>query len=291
MTKCTKYENIQLLARQNDQIKDTIQEIAQGHTNPGSVLSRPVRVLLYTIIQIVRDIEDFDVMKARELLRNAVQEEIDPPALNTTESVDYEVELPLVDPPYLPQVPNDVYTLVLDLDETLVHYYEDGSEGKFHIRPGCHEFLEEAAKYYEVVIFTAGLQEYADWVLDQLDTEGHITHRLYRQHGLPTGNYYTKDLSRTGRDLSKMIIVDNMAENFRLQPDNGILIRTWIDDMSDNALLELLPLLKGIQYLEIAIKKGRDVRKALKSFRDQMMRAIARGISNPHLNLHLEDDL
>jgi TFIIF-interacting CTD phosphatases, including NLI-interacting factor len=52
-------------------------------------------------------------------------------------------------------------------------------------------------------------------------------------------------LSKIGRDLANVIIVDNVAENFQLQPDNGILIRSWFDDPNDNALLELLPLLKG----------------------------------------------
>ena len=57
----------------------------------------------------------------------------------------YEV-LPPVDPPYLPEAKNkEAYTLVLDLDETLVHYYEDRGEGKFRIRPGCDKFLTEMA--------------------------------------------------------------------------------------------------------------------------------------------------
>ena len=54
-----------------------------------------------------------------------------------------------------------------------------------------------------------------------------------------------QDLSRLGRDLAKMIIVDNLAENFKLQPDNGIFIKAWYDDPEDTALLELSPLLKG----------------------------------------------
>jgi hypothetical protein len=32
--------------------------------------------------------------------------------------------LPLVEAPYLPPIKDKVYTLVLDLDETLVHYFE-----------------------------------------------------------------------------------------------------------------------------------------------------------------------
>ncbi|CAG9320127.1 unnamed protein product [Blepharisma stoltei] len=283
--KCSKYENINVLLSQNELIKGKIQDVAKEHTNPGAMTSRTARFLLYTTIQIVKDIESFEVLGARELLRTVINEYYEPPALNTTESIDSDIEIPLAEAPYLPETEEDIYTLVLDLDETLIHYYEDGDEGGFLIRPGCQEFLEEVSKLYEVIVFTAGLQEYADWVLDQIDPHRFISYRLYRQHGLPTGNFYTKDLSRLGRNIERVIIVDNMAENFRMQPDNGILIRTFIDDMTDNALLELLPLLK-----EIALKKGRDVRKALKSFRDQMMRAIARGDSSPHLNLHLEDD-
>ena len=58
------------------------------------------------------------------------------------------------------------------------------------------------------------------------------------------------------------MIVDNVAENFQLQPDNGIFIRTWLDDPSDNALEELAPLLK-----EIVVKGISDVREALRIFR------------------------
>ena len=116
---------------------------------------------------------------------------------------------------------------------------------------------------YEVVIFTAAMQnvsikirfvkvnhfisiQYADWVLDRIDTTKCIQHRLYRQHATYKGPGFVKDLSNLGRDLSKTIIVDNLAENFALQPDNGIFIKTWLNDQNDTALSELSPLLKEI---------------------------------------------
>ncbi len=209
--------------------------------------------------------------------------------------------LPLVECPYLktPIVADREYTLVLDLDETLVHYFEIGTEGHFLVRPGCDTFLKEMAELYEVVIFTAAMQDvslleltcvqYADWVLDQIDKDKHITYRFYRQHALPYGPVFVKDLSRLGRDLSKMIIVDNVAENFQLQPDNGIFIKSWFDDMSDTALGELSPLLKGksprADPAEIVNKKVPDVREALRKFRDQMLEQISKGITNPQLSL------
>ena len=68
----------------------------------------------------------------------------------------------------------------MDLDETLVHYFETGTEGRFLVRPGADTFLREMSEIYEVVIFTAAMQDYADWVLDQIDKNKYITHRLYR---------------------------------------------------------------------------------------------------------------
>ena len=113
------------------------------------------------------------------------------------------------------------------------------------VRPGVEPFLKELNEYYELVVFTAGLKEYADWALNEIDPANYITHRLYRQHTIIRNNSYIKDLSRIGRDLSRIIIIDNIADNFQLQPDNGILIRSWIDDSNDTALEELSPLLKG----------------------------------------------
>lgn len=80
--------------------------------------------------------------------------------------------LPKVKAPFLPaQRPehDGRYTLVLDLDETLIHFVDlqsQGQESFFRIRPYCMQFLQELSKLYEVVIFTAGMQEYADWVLN-----------------------------------------------------------------------------------------------------------------------------
>ncbi len=53
-------------------------------------------------------------------------------------------------------------------------------------------------------------------------------------------------MKKIGRDLSKVIIVDNVSDNFRLQPDNGICIKSWFTDPRDTALRDLIPLLKEL---------------------------------------------
>lgn len=68
--------------------------------------------------------------------------------------------------------------------------------------------------YYEIVVFTAAMPDYADWVLNSIDINHSITHRLYRHHTISQGKVHIKDLERIGRDLAKVIIIDNVAENF-----------------------------------------------------------------------------
>lgn len=71
---------------------------------------------------------------------------------------------------------------MLDLDETLIHFKEVDNSQTFLVRPYCHEFLREMSKHYEIVIFTASVKQYADTILDIIDKESSISHRLYRQH-------------------------------------------------------------------------------------------------------------
>lgn len=218
-----------------DPIEDMMHKIVRSKGLVEEVLPMVTGPVKAVVIEILAEISEITVPKAKGLLGDVL-------ALGTlldeqsTSSADPEALLP----------PTSArYTLVLDLDETLVHYVEVGDEAEVLVRPYCYEFLAEMSKHYELVVFTAGLQDYADWVLDQLDTEHYIKHRLYRHHTVQEGNVYLKDLSRTGRDLARTIIVDNVAENFKLQPENGIFIKSWFDDMHDDALQQLTPLLRS----------------------------------------------
>ncbi|CAD8069474.1 unnamed protein product [Paramecium primaurelia] len=185
--------------------------------------------------------------------------------------------------PILPSKQTKNYTLVLDLDETLVHYQEfPNGGGQFLVRPYTEEFLEKLSKYYEIIIFTAAQPDYANFIIDIIDKQQIVKARLYREHTFLKDNVYIKDLSILGRNLNKVIIVDNMPENFQLQPENGIYIQSWTGEQKDKALKDLMPLLE-----QIAIKKCKDVREALNQFREQMIQKVQQGIKNPYENLQL----
>ena len=184
--------------------------------------------------------------------------------------------------PFLQKLPPELesmtYTLVLDLDETLVHFFYTPSGGTFLIRPYCFEFLEQMSKYFEIVIFTAAMKEYADSILDIIDPDKRlINYRLYRHHTTISGISFVKDLSKIGRDLNRIIIVDNLADNFKLQQNNGIQIGTWIDDMKDTQLNDLGKILIGIVN-----RKPDNIRNIIKKLKDECHKKLRKNINaNP----------
>eukprot|EP00830_Metopus_es_P012486 TRINITY_DN2775_c0_g1_i1.p1 TRINITY_DN2775_c0_g1~~TRINITY_DN2775_c0_g1_i1.p1 ORF type:complete len:280 (-),score=42.18 TRINITY_DN2775_c0_g1_i1:50-889(-) len=165
-------------------------------------------------------------------------------------------------------------TLILDLDETLVFASPKPVPGYdcditikkrnvsftiyLSIRPFAIQFLEFAAKYFEVIVFTASEKAYADQAIDILDPHKKlIKYRLFRSSCLEAKNAFVKDISSLGRDLSKTIIVDNAIHSFAYNLENAILIKSYEGGDSDVSLLCLMSLL---QY----IKDTTDVREALK---------------------------
>ena len=185
-------------------------------------------------------------------------------------------------PPYLPpKNPKYKYTLVLDMDETLLHFFFTQINGMFFVRPYCFEFLNDLNNLYEIITFTAGTKDYADNILNQLDINDNIIkYRLYRQHTTIAGLTTYKDLNKLGRDLSKIIIVDNLKDNFKMQPNNGIYIKTWTNDINDCQLKDILKLLKDIVIFNID-----DVRPLIQKMNEEIK---ANGnMINPYSNISI----
>jgi len=157
-------------------------------------------------------------------------------------------------------------TLVLDLDETLVHssfkpipdpdfVMSIELENVIHKvyvrkRPGVDNFLRVVGEKFEVVVFTASLAKYADPLLDILDRGRLVKKRLFREACVQHYGNYVKDLSHLGRPLTNVIIIDNSPFSYMFQPDNAIPITSWFNDKADRQLYDLLPFLEQLMYVD-----------------------------------------
>jgi Dullard-like phosphatase family protein len=139
------------------------------------------------------------------------------------------------------------FCLVLDIDETITHTLKLPFGDYFLVRPGVKEFLEEMVKYYEIVIFTSSPKSYADNILDKIDINNEFfSYRLYRKHVIYENGNSVKKLSMIGRDLNKIVFVDNLKSNAKYNPNNLYNIKTWTNDITDNQLIILKNKLKDI---------------------------------------------
>ena len=170
---------------------------------------------------------------------------------------------------YLPKInPIYKYSLVLDLDETLIYLKRD-SNGKSKrkviiLRPFLHEFLSKMKKIYELILFSYEIQEYVDPIVDLIEKkEKYFEYRLYKQHTKFNGKYYIKDLSKLGRDIRRILIIDNISQNFKLQKNNGICIKPFYGDVvSDRNTLKFLSII--LEKIRYDADESNDIRDSLR---------------------------
>lgn len=116
------------------------------------------------------------------------------------------------------------------------------------------------SEYYEIIVFTASHSCYANVILDYLDpTNEYIHHRLFRDSciSLKEG-LHVKDLRIIkDRNLSDVVIVDNSANSFAFQLNNGIPIIPYYDNPEDRELIDLMDYLKLIhQEADLRVANG-----------------------------------
>ncbi|XP_037747106.1 CTD small phosphatase-like protein isoform X3 [Chelonia mydas] len=176
---------------------------------------------------------------------------VEPPSINSTNTLPPLVEengglqkgdqmqvIPIPSP-----ISNADFIVPVEIDGTIHQVY-------VLKRPHVDEFLQRMGELFECVLFTASLAKYADPVADLLDRWGVFRARLFRESCVFHRGNYVKDLSRLGRELSKVIIVDNSPASYIFHPENAVPVQSWFDDMTDTELLDLIPFFEGLSREE-----------------------------------------
>eukprot|EP00879_Flechtneria_rotunda_P000046 GHRR01000076.1.p1 GENE.GHRR01000076.1~~GHRR01000076.1.p1 ORF type:complete len:396 (+),score=164.29 GHRR01000076.1:1422-2609(+) len=161
-------------------------------------------------------------------------------------------------PELAPQLRGHVKTLVLDLEDVLVHKEWSRAKGwQVLKRPGVEAFLLEMGRRYEVVVYTDEPAMYADPVINKIDPHRAIQYRLYRQDTQYVNGKHVRDLSKLNRDLSQVLFVSANPAAYAFQPENTLKLKPWNHSSADTALLDLIPFLQMVQ--EVAVQDVRDV--------------------------------
>lgn len=169
----------------------------------------------------------------------------------------------------LPPPPPEAYrrplTLVLTLDDFLIHSSWDTKHGwRTAKRPGLDYFLGYLSQYYEIVIFGSNYQMYSERTVAKLDPlRAYIQYALFREACRYKDGKLIKDLSLLNRDLAKTVAVDVDEDSVVMNKENAIVLKPW-DGTPDDTLVKLIPLLEAL-----ATQPIKDVRTFIASFDDK----------------------
>lgn len=155
-------------------------------------------------------------------------------------------------------------TLVLNFEGTLVSKdFEAGSGVMLHLRPDLMNFLNEMAKFYEIVIYTNEDSQFLQDAVMTIDPMMRIFRWNFgRDYFALSGTKYVKDLRSLNRDLRKVVVVDVNEEFYGPEiPENVIFVKKYSGEVEDDNLLTLRMFLMHLARPEI-----KDVRQEIKKF-------------------------
>ena len=182
-------------------------------------------------------------------------------------------------PPFLKNKNQKKYTLILDLEDTLINItITNDKKMIIQPRPGLISFLTGVKPFYEIIAFSKLSKYESEAIIRLIEGDKKLfDYNLHRNHCTLVGKNFVKDISRIGRDIKTIIMVDDLAENLKDHIDNGILILPYDGNnyREDRVLFELKKML--ILFHRLGYQ---DLRNALKSYKSEIYQKITLGLDD-----------
>ena len=179
----------------------------------------------------------------------------------------------------LPEIKDKKYSLILDLDETLIYAQRNFNyklrknenninKKRIYLRPCLHEFLHDMKSLFELIVFSSGTPDYVDPIIKIIEKkEKYFDYILYRHHiTLDEDGNNVKNLDLIGRDLKNVIIIDDIPRYYHLQKANGINIKPFCGNvLSDTKTLKTLN--SVLKKIRIDAEESKDIRISLEKYK------------------------
>ena len=155
------------------------------------------------------------------------------------------------------------YTVLFQLDETLVHYCEENDNYFVKVRFGSENLIEYMHNFCEIIIVSTSGIEYSDIIVNNLNkNRGLISHRIYSEE------YENIDLSEINRDKNKMFVICSDDDFLNAPKENIIKLKEFNGDEKDKEFVKLLNEFKNIENLEI-----KDVRNIIPNIKSNITKS------------------
>ena len=145
--------------------------------------------------------------------------------------------------PILPLMDTKKYkfTIIIELDETLVHYCEENDNYYAKVRFGSENFLKNISNFFEIIIVSTSGKEYSNIIIDNLNKDD----KCYVEHRIFIEDFDEKqDLSNINRDFKKTLFVCHDYEFINSPKDNTILLKEFLGEEDDREIVKLYSELK-----------------------------------------------
>ena len=133
------------------------------------------------------------------------------------------------------------FSIAIELDETLVHYCEEGDNYYAKVRFGTENFLKNISNFFEIIVVSTSGKEYSNIIIDNLNKEN----KCYVEHRLFIEDFSEKqDLTNINRDLRKIIFVCHNYDFINAPKENIILLKEFLGEEEDREIVKLYSELK-----------------------------------------------
>jgi len=186
----------------------------------------------------------------------------------------------------------EAYQLMRKFQQNADLFLQEKGHGNIAVfyRPGLHRFLYKLSEMCEVILWTAADRSYAKPLLDHIDPSGNLLpYRLFREHCVKKGNVKcAKDLELLGRDMRRVVLIDNSPKAAETSPKNAYLIKDFFGDPSDQCLERAWQFLTELNLLN-------DIRQSLEMMLDLNMLDLNTpddilDLNAPNVEIHKEND-
>ena len=141
--------------------------------------------------------------------------------------------------PFIKEKSNKKYCLIFNLNETIIHNMNLPFGEYFFVRPGLFDLINKIHDMYEIIIFASEEKKVVYDIINKIDNKNFIDYILYKKHCIYEDGNIIKKLELIGRDIKKIIYVDNSEISAKYNKKNLYKISSWYNNIFDEELIKL----------------------------------------------------